>query len=166
MFLQVIVALLIVIGVTFAVVRSDRENPQAVREARQELDNMRSFALSVARFAGSRAEFEGSLSWSGGDGALALRDQETTPEGLRAITLPARWRAQVRAGGDYVLCAPLSEAATALFTAELPDELQFGVARPASGSGHYVVLAGAQDRLTAPSADEPSASTWARTCDQ
>lgn len=167
MFMQIVVALLIVIGITFAAMSTDRENPQAVREARQELDNMRTFALSVARYTGSHADFEGTINWNGTDGALALRAQPTTPEGLRGIQMPEGWRAKVQ-DGDYVLCASLSEAATALFTAELSDGLHFGVERPQSSSSTngYVVLGDADDRKVSQSTNESSTTTWARACDE
>jgi hypothetical protein len=164
MFMQIVIALLVVIGITFSIVGSDRENPLAARQAQQEVDNLRGFTFAVDRYIEANDEFEGKLDWAGGPGRPALNAADTTPVALRAVGMPQTWRA-VAQGGEYVLCAPLSEAAIALLSTDFPAEITGQLLPAASPNSRYIVFASAQDAVPAEGKSSANTDKWAQTCD-
>jgi len=161
MFLNILVALMLMISLGYAVVGIDRENPVSERLARREVDNLRGFVFSVNRFVGANSGFDGTVNWEGGQGATALRQQPSTPTSLRAVSMPSGWRAVV-SNGDYLLCAVLNESALAILGAEIPEHLHNAVVKASDGTS-AVVFAAPDDFLADADPASP-AEDWVNTC--
>lgn len=168
MFMHIVLALMLLLGLSYAWVASDRENPQSVRQAQQELDNLRGFAFSANRFVASNYQFDGVLTWRGTEGSTALSEADSTPASLRSSGVPDDWRV-VAAKGDFVLCVQLSEAAIALVGHTLPDRISGHVIDSAGASAGAVVFAADEDvRISDNGVDDEQslseAQKWGQTC--
>jgi len=161
MFLKILVALMLMISLGYAVVGIDRDNPVSERLARREVDNLRGFVFAVSRFAGVNRDFDGTVSWEGGQGATALRQQPSTPASLHGVSMPPGWRAVV-SNGDYLLCAVLSEPALAILGAEMPERLRNAVVKASDGSN--AVVFAAPDDFVADADPASPAEEWVNTC--
>ncbi|WP_027015216.1 hypothetical protein [Comamonas composti] len=167
MFMQIVVAMLVLIGITFSVVVGDREQPPAERSAQLELDQLRSFAFSVDQYLAAHADFEGSLSWSAESSQQSIQAAHTTPMALREVRFPENWRAVVK-DMDYVLCAPISEAAAALLAADMPDKISGHSLREGTPSPQApaatLVFASSEDTLPGPDNSSSPIHQWALAC--
>jgi len=121
MLMQIIFALMLMVTTVYAVVAIDRENPRSEREARQQVDNLRGFALSVNRYISDHLDYAGKVTWAGTGGTPALREAKSTPASLRGINLPPDWYAVV-GNGQYTLCVKnLNPTAVAIMGQSLPS---------------------------------------------
>lgn len=163
MFMHMVLALMLLLGLSYAWVASDRENPLAVRQAQQELDNLRGFAFSAKRFVASHGEFEGVLSWQDEAGAVSLASAPSTPGALRQIGMPAAWRVVVDKD-EFVLCTALSEAAIALAGQAFPDTVSASRVR-LNDQDDALVFATDADRQPGKADDAPAATQrWVEKC--
>jgi len=145
MLMQIVFAMMLMVTTVYMVVSIDRENPPSARIARQQVDNMRGFALAVDRFVSHNLDYQGVVTWSGHEGTPALREAKSTPHSLRDIVLPRDWYAVVTEPGQYILCMEnVNAEGIALLGQNFPSAITQGVV-PLSGRQSAVVFAHPND---------------------
>jgi len=145
MLMQIVFALMLMVITVVTAVAVSRDNPASQREAQQQVDNLRSFALATDRFISQNLDYQGKVTWSGHNGTAALRDEKTTPHSLRGVVLPRDWYAVVTEPGQFVLCAKnLKAEAIALLDHNFPAAVTAGVV-PLQGKPSAVVFSHPND---------------------
>lgn len=145
MLLKMIMALGMLVMLAFGMAHGVWRAPEdrAARDARAQYEALRGFAYSATQFIRANPGFSGELVWrtslhGPGPGTVALGDQVTTPPGLRAMEMPASWRA-VADGGDYVVCAAVSERVLRHVGAGMPAKLP-GIVVSGGGGPDFLVF--------------------------
>jgi len=163
MLMQIVFAMMLMVTTVFMVVSIDRENPPSARIARQQVDNMRGFALAVDRFVSHNLDYKGVVTWSGYGGTPALREAKSTPHSLRGVVLPRDWYAVLMEEGEYVLCMQnVNAEGIALLGQNFPSSITPGVV-PLQGRQAAVVFSHPND-FVRNSQGQAKAKQWINQC--